>query len=89
MSSTITNKEWQISALSGAIAAGSALLLFNRYTFELVNRLVDSLLGTVNAIALLGCPTTTGLIVHSLVLFVVVTLISYAIMKYQQKKLEQ
>lgn len=75
------SEKLKASASTGLIAAISVLLIFNPYTFDLVNRIVDGIFGTVNAIALLGCPTTLGLFLHAGVVFLVAGLLAYIIMK--------
>ena len=56
-----SNKKWQISIFSAFIF----ILVINPYTYMLTQQVLGRLLG--NIVDMYGCPTTRGLILHTLV----------------------
>lgn len=58
-------QKWNISLFSVLIF----LLVVNPYTYRLTHKLLSPLVG---ALAVSGCPTTLGLVVHSLVFLLVI-----------------
>jgi hypothetical protein len=60
-----STEKWNISLFSVVIF----ILVANPYTFRLTNRLLGPILGKI---AVDGCPTTLGLVLHSIVYLLVV-----------------
>ncbi len=56
-----SNKKWQISIFSAFIF----LLVVNPYTYKFTQALLGGLLGKISESN--GCPTTLGLIIHTIV----------------------
>lgn len=65
MSGPSNTMKWQITLFSALIF----LLIVNPYTYELTNSLFSKLLGPV---AIHGCPTAVGLVLHTVVYILVV-----------------
>lgn len=76
------SKKRSLSLQSGLIAALLAVAIFNPWTFGLVDGLWGGIFGRRNVISTAnGRPTTIGLLVHTLVIFLLGVLIFYASMK--------
>jgi hypothetical protein len=78
----------RISARSALLAALLAAALFNPWTFGLVDGLVGSIFGQPGVIATgKGRPTAVGLLVHTVVLFLIGFLLFYSSMKPSERPL--
>jgi uncharacterized BrkB/YihY/UPF0761 family membrane protein len=75
-------KKRRIANRTALLAALLAVALFNPWTFGLVDGLVGSIFGQPGVIATgKGRPTTVGLLVHTVVLFLVGFFLFYSTMK--------
>ena len=63
--SSSSSQKWNISLFSLIIF----IIVVNPYTYTLTNSLLKSFVGPL---VVSGCPTTTGLIIHSIVYFLLV-----------------
>jgi hypothetical protein len=61
-----SSQKWKISLFSLVIF----ILVVNPYTYQLTNRLFGGIIGTVADAR--GCPTLTGLVLHSVVYLLIV-----------------
>jgi len=60
-----SSEKWNISLFSLLIF----IIIVNPYTYELTNSLLKTLVGPL---VVGGCPTTTGLVIHSIVYLLLV-----------------
>lgn len=71
VSTPSSRQKWNISLLSGILF----LIISSPFLYSLVNRVAQSISPNLNLASYEGCPTLSGLVVHTLVFILVVRLL--------------